>query len=83
MSTKKASEKESPHDFERSLKRLEEIVHTLEQGSASLEESIKLYEEGVGISKECLEFLHQAELTLKRLTKDAGGSFKLLDGIEE
>lgn len=65
--------------FEESLKRLEEIVETLEQGSVSLDEAMKMYEEGVVLSKQCLEKLTQAELKLKRLSKDVNGNFELFD----
>lgn len=67
------------HTFEESLKRLEEIVNQLEQGEVPLEESIKMYEEGLSLSKECIEKLTQAELKLKRLSKDVDGGFKSLD----
>ena len=48
-----------------------------------LDDVMKMYEEGVLLSKECLEKLSKAEATLKRLTKDADGSFSLFDGIGE
>lgn len=67
------------HSFEESLKRLEEIVSQLEQGEVPLEESIKMYEEGLALSKSCIEKLTQAELRLKKLTKDVDGNFQFLD----
>ena len=71
------------NSFERQLKRLEEIVETLEQGEVSLDEAIKMYEEGVQISKQCLEKLNQAELRLKRLSKDINGNFELFEENSE
>ena len=65
--------------FEHSLRRLEQIVESLEQGSIPLEDALKIYEEGVVLSKQCLEKLTQAELKLKRLSKDVDGKFELLD----
>jgi exodeoxyribonuclease VII small subunit len=65
--------------FEAALQRLEEIVELLENGSASLDETMRMYAEGIELSKMCLERLSQAELQLKRLTKDASGKFELLD----
>ena len=65
--------------FEQSLSRLEKIVTDLEQGEVSLEESLSLYEEGIQLSLESLETLTQAELQIKKLTKDLNGKFKLLD----
>ncbi len=67
------------NSFEHSLKRLERIVETLEQGEVSLEEAIKMYEEGIELSKFCLEKLTQAQLKLKKLSKDVNGSFLLSD----
>lgn len=66
--------------FERSLKRLEQIVESLERGNVPLNDVMKMYEEGVQISKFCLEQLSQAEIVLKRLSKDAQGNFELFDG---
>ena len=68
-----------PCSFEHSIKRLEQIVENLEQGSIPLEDSIRMYEEGVKISKDCLQRLHDAELKIKRLTKDINGNFDLSD----
>ena len=79
MKPKKSSAKQSPGNFEESLKRLEEIVETLEEGTVTLDEVLVMYEEGVRLSKECLEQLHQAEAKLKRLSKDVNGAFELID----
>ena len=51
--------------FEAQLKRLEEIVKSLEGGQLALEESLKLFEEGVRLSRQCHERLGEAE-SLKR-----------------
>ena len=40
-------------DFENNLKRLEEIVLSLEKEEQSLEETVKLFQEGMNLSKEC------------------------------
>ncbi len=47
--------------FEQRLDRLEEIVALLDRGDAPLEELLALYEEGIVLSKECSDFLRQAE----------------------
>jgi len=65
--------------FEDSLRRLEEIVTKLEQGEVPLEDSIKMYEEGLTLSRACIEKLTQAELKLKKLSKDIDGNFQFLD----
>ncbi len=65
--------------FEESLLRLEELVTKLEQGEVPLEDSIKMYEEGLTLSKACITKLTQAELKLKKLSKDIDGNFQFLD----
>ncbi|MBI3189621.1 MAG: exodeoxyribonuclease VII small subunit [Ignavibacteriales bacterium] len=76
--------KDKKDTFEHSLKRLEEIVESLEDGNVPLDDALKLYEEGISISKQCVEKLNSAELKLKRLSKDAKGNFELFaEGTEE
>ena len=65
--------------FEESLRRLEEIVESIEGGRMTLDQVMKVYEEGVHLSKECLAHLSRAEITLKRLSKDIEGNFELFD----
>ena len=71
MTTKKAAK----NSLEHSLKRLEEIVESLERGDVTLDDAMNLYEEGVQISKECAEKLKAAELKIKKLSKDIEGNF--------
>jgi len=68
MGTKKVQK----GSFEHSLKRLEEIVESLEQGKASLDEAVGLYEEGIQLSKECAEKLKATELKIRKLAKTVG-----------
>jgi len=70
---------ETSGTFEHSMKRLEEIVEKLESGSVPLDNAMDLYEEGVKISKQCLEKLAQAELKLKKLSKDINGNLELFE----
>lgn len=81
MGTKKtaAGVKSPPGKFEHSLKRLEEIVEKLEEGNTPLDDVLTMYQEGVQLSKQCLDYLHQAELKLKTLGKDVHGDFELFD----
>jgi exodeoxyribonuclease VII small subunit len=76
MKQKKTTDESSPN-FEQSLKRLEEIVQSLEKGSASIDDSLNLFEEGMKISQQCIDTLRKAELRLKKLTKDAPGGIEL------
>ena len=71
--------KTSKSSFEESLKRLEKIVESLEQGKVTLDEAVELYEEGIRLSKLCGEKLKLSELKIKKLTKDMNGQFHLLD----
>ena len=59
--------------FEESMKRLEEIVSRMEQGSVTLEESLTLFEEGTGLVKQCSKQLDDAELKVVRLMKGPDG----------
>ena len=70
------------NSLESSLKRLEEIVETLERGDASLDDAVILYEEGVQISKQCAEKLKAAELKIKKLSKEIDGQFSLNESDE-
>jgi exodeoxyribonuclease VII small subunit len=54
-------------DFEKKLKRLEEIVAKMEKGDLALEDSLKLFEEGVKLSRECSVKLNEAESKIKQL----------------
>ena len=48
-------------DFEKALKKLEEITTKLENGNLSLDESLQLFEEGVKLSRVCEKKLLEAE----------------------
>ena len=50
--------------FEDGLKKLEELVNQLDDGSLSLEESISYYEIGVKLKSHCEKLLKTAELKI-------------------
>lgn len=56
-------------EYEKSVKRLEEIVKLLEDGELSLEDSIKLYEEGTKLSAICYTKLKNAEQKIIELSQ--------------
>jgi exodeoxyribonuclease VII small subunit len=61
-------------EFEKKLKRLEDIVEKMESGDLSLDDSMKLFEEGVKMSRECQSQLSVAEEKVKLLLSvDADG----------
>ncbi|MDD2268530.1 MAG: exodeoxyribonuclease VII small subunit [Eubacteriales bacterium] len=64
--------KTTNHTFETAMKRLEEIVVALDDGSAPLDELIKLFEEGTGLVKLCNTMLDKAESKVKILSEKNG-----------
>jgi exodeoxyribonuclease VII small subunit len=67
-------------DFEKKIKRLEDIVQSMEGGELTLENSLKLFEEGVKLTKECHSQLSEAEQKVKMLLGvDADGNPTLKD----
>lgn len=63
-----ATKKTTKFDFEASLKKLEEIVTSIEKGGLSLEESLDLFAKGVALTKECQQTLKATEQKVKVLT---------------
>lgn len=56
-------------DYEKSLKRLDEIVSKIETETLPLEESLKLYEEGRKLIASLEDALKEAEQKIKELQK--------------
>jgi exodeoxyribonuclease VII small subunit len=62
-------------NFEAALKRLEEIVHLLEEGNVGLNESLERYEEGVKLLRQSYDLLERAERRIELLSGvDADGN---------
>lgn len=59
--------------FETSLKKLEEVVHKLEEGDLSLEDSLKFFEEGMKLVKTCETRLNDVQKKIEILMKDKDG----------
>ena len=64
---------EQSKSFEAAMKRLEEIVRTMERGELPLEESLKLFEEGTALVRSCTKQLDEAEMKIVRLMKGPDG----------
>ncbi len=64
--------KRPDNNFEKNLRRLEEISGLLESDSLSLEEALNLYEEGIQLTRSCIAALKKAELKITELKKDLG-----------
>jgi exodeoxyribonuclease VII small subunit len=56
--------------FDRLLKRLREVVSSLETGNLSLEDSLRVYEEGVGLARRGHELLDGAEKRVELLVRE-------------
>lgn len=74
MSAEKPESELPPLTFEAAQKRLEQIVHVLEEGNLSLDDSLKYYEEGIQLLRRSYELLERAERRIELLTGvDADG----------
>lgn len=60
--------------FEDALKRIDEIVKSLEKGDVALAESMKLFEEGTALVRNCSEMLDEAEQKVVKLKKGPDGA---------
>ena len=59
--------------FEDALRRLEEIVRTLEKGEAPLDQSIALYQEGDRLRRHCEARLKDAQARIEQITLGSDG----------
>lgn len=59
-------------NFEDNMENLEKIVAELEKGDLNLDDSIKKFEQGMKISKECDEYLKNAEKKITVLVNEDG-----------
>lgn len=75
----KKNKAEKTGSFEHSLKKLEEIVQTLEGGEIPLDDTLAKFEEGMKLVQFCHSKLNEAEKKLKILVKDKNGNFSLKD----
>jgi exodeoxyribonuclease VII small subunit len=59
--------------FEDALKRLEEIVRSLEKGEAPLDRSIELYQEGDKLKRHCEARLKAAQARIEQIAFGSDG----------
>ncbi|WP_020561313.1 exodeoxyribonuclease VII small subunit [Thiofilum flexile] len=67
--------------FEEALLALEQLVHTMEEGSLSLDEALLAYEKGVQLTRLCQASLSQAEQRVRVVQQD--GTENLLAELPE
>ena len=62
--------------FESALKKLEETVYKLEEGSIPLAAALNTFESGVRWTRECNKFLENAEQRIEIILKNENGEFE-------
>ena len=67
--------------FESALKKLEETVDTLEEGSIPLGDALTTFESGIRWSRECKKFLENAEQRIETITKNENGEYEQEDFV--
>jgi exodeoxyribonuclease VII small subunit len=65
------SKKEKKVSFEEALKRLEEIVETMESGEVDLDRMVESFEEGQNLVKLCTDKLNEVEAKIEKIIKNA------------
>jgi exodeoxyribonuclease VII small subunit len=63
--------------FEEALKKLEDIVESMESQDLALDILLTRYEEGTRLAKICQDRLSEAELKIQQLERTAAGDLKL------
>jgi exodeoxyribonuclease VII small subunit len=71
----KGKQKEPELSFEAGLKRLEEVLDSLEHGDLALEEAMSAFAEGVQLVRFCHQKLDEVERQVDLLLKDDTGRF--------
>jgi len=66
-----------PMNFEKSLKRLDEIMAALEGEQVGLDASLKLFEEGIDLLRSASAELDKAETRVQKLVERSEGGFEL------
>ncbi len=72
----KTKEKEGAFEFEAGLKKLEELVASMESGDLPLQDLVAKYEEGCKLVKACENRLKQAERKIEILREANNGEAK-------
>ena len=63
--------------YEQTLRRLDEIMVSLENEQIGLDESLKLFEEGIQLLRSATTELEKAETKVQLLIEKSGGGFEL------
>jgi exodeoxyribonuclease VII small subunit len=69
--------------FEEGLRRLEEIVNTMDEGKVSLDEALSLFKQGLVLTKELSKQLDDIEQKVEILIKKDDGSMEKKPFLQE
>ena len=69
--------------FEDGLRKLEEIVSSLDEGKVPLDEALRLFEEGVGLTKKLSKTLDDIERKVEILVKKEDGTLEKRPFLQE
>jgi exodeoxyribonuclease VII small subunit len=69
--------------FEDGLRRLEEIVNTMDEGKVSLDEALNLFKQGLLLTKELAQQLDEIEQKVEILIKKDDGSIEKKPFLQE
>ena len=69
--------KQASFDFEKALKKLEELVSSMEEGDLTLEDSLQAFEKGIKLTRECQAALKEAEQKVQVLISENGDTKEL------
>ncbi len=69
--------------FEDGLRKLEEIVNSLDEGKVPLDEALRLFEEGVGLTKKLSKTLDDIERKVDILVKKEDGTLDKKPFLQE
>ena len=69
--------------FENALKKLEETVEKLEEGTIPLNEALTTFESGVHWSRECKKFLENANQRIEKILKNENGEYEKKEFVAE
>jgi len=72
MAKRTAKKGEEPPSFEDTVKRLEQILETLEKEDTPLADSLQAFESGIALVREAQELLAKAEQKVRLLTEKNG-----------
>lgn len=61
-------------NYEKSIKRLEEITSILEKNEIDLDEMISLYAEGTKIVSQCSKALEEAHIKITKISKEGNNN---------